>query len=62
MTLQKYFSHPSLVIYYFPTHKTKIETANRVETTNSKPPRPIIMFDQSKNREDQSDHIHYTLL
>jgi hypothetical protein len=31
VTLDKYFSHPSLVIYFFsvPTHKTKAGTANR---------------------------------
>jgi hypothetical protein len=31
VTLHKYFSHPSLVIYFFsvPTHKTKAGTANR---------------------------------
>jgi hypothetical protein len=35
VTLQKYFSHPSLVIYFFsnPTHKTKTGTSNRWETT-----------------------------
>jgi hypothetical protein len=49
-TLQKYFSHPSLVIYFFsnPTHKTKIGTATRWETTNSKPHGPIIMIGQSE--------------
>ncbi len=30
------------------THKTKTGTANRWETANSKPPRPIIMIGQSK--------------
>jgi hypothetical protein len=31
VTLQKYFSHSSLVIYFFPTptHKAKTATANR---------------------------------
>jgi hypothetical protein len=31
VTLHKYFSHPSLVIYLFsvPTHKTKAGTANK---------------------------------
>ncbi len=35
--LQKYFSHPSLVIYIFSnaTHQTKTGIANRWETTNS---------------------------
>ncbi len=33
VTLQKYFSHPSLVIYFFcnPTHKTETGTANKWE-------------------------------
>jgi hypothetical protein len=38
VALQKYFSHPSLVIYFFfsnATHKTKTGIANRWETTNS---------------------------
>jgi hypothetical protein len=40
VSLQKYFSHPSLVIYFFPTptYKTKIETPNKWENTNSKQP------------------------
>jgi hypothetical protein len=40
VTLQKYFSHPSVVIYFFSnlTHKTETGTANRWETTNSNPP------------------------
>jgi hypothetical protein len=35
VTLQKYFSHPSLAIYFFPnhTHKTKARTPNKWETT-----------------------------
>jgi hypothetical protein len=35
VTLQKYFSHPSLVIYFLsnPTHKTKTRTPNKWETT-----------------------------
>jgi hypothetical protein len=38
--LQEYFSHPSLAIYLpsNPVHNTKIGTANRWETINSKPP------------------------
>ncbi len=45
MILQKHFSHPSLVIYFFPkpTHKTEIGTANRWETTDSKAPEPILI-------------------
>jgi hypothetical protein len=40
VTVEKHFSDPSLVIYFFsnPTHKTKTGTANRWETTNNKPP------------------------
>jgi hypothetical protein len=42
---KNYFSHPSLVICFFSnlTHKTKIRNANTWETTDSKPPGPIIM-------------------
>ncbi len=51
MTLQKYFSHPSLVIHFFcnPAKKTETGIANRWGTTNSKPARPIIMMGQSEN-------------
>jgi hypothetical protein len=64
MTLQKYFSHPSLAIYSYatPTHKTETGTANRWGTCKSKPPGPISMMGQSKNTDHQSDHIYYTLL
>jgi hypothetical protein len=50
VTLQKYFLHPSLVLYFFgnPTHKTETWTANRWGTTNSKPPGQIIMIGQSE--------------
>jgi hypothetical protein len=41
VNLQKSFSHPSLVIYFF------AGTANW-GTTNSKPPGPIIMMTQSE--------------
>jgi hypothetical protein len=46
VTLKKCFSHQSLVIYCFPTSPSKLKTgtANTWETTNSKPPRPIIMI------------------
>jgi hypothetical protein len=46
VALQKYFSHPSLVIYSFatPPIKTEIGTANRWGTTDSKPHGPIIMM------------------
>ncbi len=39
-----FFSHPSLVIYFF----RKTGTANRWGTTNSKQPRRIIMIGQSE--------------
>jgi hypothetical protein len=40
VTPQKYFSHPSVVVYIFatPTNKTETGTANRWGTSNSKPP------------------------
>ncbi len=45
------------------THKTKTWFANGWEPTNSKPPRPIIMITYLfGNKEQQSDHIYYTLL
>jgi hypothetical protein len=49
VTLQKYFPHPSLVIYFFsnPTHKTKTGTSNRWETTSSNPAGPIKLCRQS---------------
>jgi hypothetical protein len=48
VTLQKYFSHPSLVIYLFsnPNNKSETGTANRWETTNSKPTGQIVMIGQ----------------
>jgi hypothetical protein len=48
-SLQKYFSIPSLVIYFFsnPTHKPKTGTANRWETTNSNPLGPLKLSSQS---------------
>ncbi len=47
--LEKYFSHPRLVIYLFSntSHKTKIGIVNRWETTNSNPPGPIKLSSQS---------------
>jgi hypothetical protein len=41
-----YFSYYYFILFSNPTRKTKIETANRWETTNSKPPGPIIMANQ----------------
>jgi hypothetical protein len=47
--LHKYFSHPSLVIYFFANHLThKTGTANKWHTTNSKPPTSIITIGQSE--------------
>jgi hypothetical protein len=50
--LANYFLHPSLVIYFFvtPAIKLKLGLQNRWETTNNKPPQPIIMIDQLENR------------
>ncbi len=47
--MQKYSSHSSLIMYFFPTpfHKTKTGSANWWETSNSKPPGLIIMIGQS---------------
>jgi len=44
--LQKYFSHPSLVLYFLcnPTHKTEPGTAHSLGTINSKPHGPIHMM------------------
>jgi hypothetical protein len=43
--------------------KTGKRTANRCEgITNNKPPGPIIMIRESKNKEHQSNHSYYTLL
>ncbi len=50
VTLQKYFSHPSLVISCFcnPTHKSETGTTNRCHTTNSNQPGAIIMMGRSE--------------
>ncbi len=45
----------SNLLFLNPNHKTKTETANRWETTNTNPL-------GIKNMEQQSDHIYYTLL
>jgi hypothetical protein len=64
VTLAKIFltSKFSYSLFSNPTHKTKTETTNRLETTNRKPLGPIIMVDPSENREQQSNHIYYILL
>jgi hypothetical protein len=46
VTLQKYFSHPSLVLLF--SNHTKTRTANRWEITNSKAPGRIITICQSE--------------
>jgi hypothetical protein len=48
VTLRKYFSHPSLVMYSFATPPIKLKsgTANRWGTTNNKPHGPMIMMGQ----------------
>jgi len=63
MTLQKHFSHPSLVMYSFATPPIKLKLGQQIGggTTNSKPPGRIIMMGQSKNTEQQLDHVYYTL-
>jgi len=46
VTLQKYFSHSNLLVYFFATPPIKLKTgiANRSGSCNSKPPGPIIML------------------
>ncbi len=47
---QKYFSHPSLVIYIFATPPIKLKLGQQISnggTTDSKPHGPIIMMGQS---------------
>ncbi len=52
----------SLLLFPNSTHKTKTRFANGWEPTNSKLPRPIIMITYLfGNKEQQSDHIYYTL-
>jgi len=63
VTLQKYFSLPSRSSYLFtkfsnPIHKVEAGAANKWETTNSKPARPIIMMDQSKNESRSKMILH----
>jgi hypothetical protein len=42
------------------THKIKIGTANRWESTNSKPPGPIIIVDQSETRKAVKLYLSYS--
>jgi hypothetical protein len=59
VTLQKCFSHPSLVIYFFGNPSCKTETG----TANSKPPgTQTFYYGPIRNTGQQSDHIYYTLL
>jgi hypothetical protein len=51
VTLQKYFSHPSLVMYFFATPPIK-PTANKWGTISSNPPGTIIMMGQSATLMD----------
>jgi hypothetical protein len=51
VTLRKYFSQTSLVMYSFANpsiNKTETGTANRWGITKNKPPGPIIMMGQSE--------------
>ncbi len=64
-TLQKDFSHLSLVIYFFPTPtleiKLGLQIGRRLLISNSLG--PISHHDcQIRNREQQLDHVYYTLL
>ncbi len=58
---KKYFTHVSVVIYFFANLNPKTGTANRWETTNSKSPRPIIMIGQSETESSNSHIIFITL-
>ncbi len=64
VTLQRYFSHSSFSYLPFsnPTHKTKTGTANRWESTNTKPPEPIIIIGQSKTGSSSQIIFICTLL
>ncbi len=58
MTLQKHFSHPSFncqLLSKPPTYKTETGTANRWETTNSKPLGPIKLSTQSETTNKQTN-------
>ncbi len=50
----------SYLVFSHPTHITQTGTANRWETTNSKPPGPITMIDRSKT--GSSSQIIFTTL
>jgi hypothetical protein len=48
VTLQKYFSHPNLLVYFFATPPIKLKLGQEIGggSHNSKPPEPIIMLGQ----------------
>ncbi len=56
-------SHPSLVIYFFPTPAIKLKQKKGRGTTNSKPPGLINHHDDGpfRNTDPQSDRIYDTL-
>jgi hypothetical protein len=62
VTMWKKFTSKFSYLLFFsnPTHQTRTWTANRWETTNSKPPGQIIMIDQSEIESD-SQIISITL-
>jgi hypothetical protein len=47
VTLQKYISHPRLVIYFFPISPPQTESAKGSETTNNNLTEPIKPYSQS---------------
>jgi hypothetical protein len=63
VTLPKYSfkSKFDYLLFCNPTLE-EAETANRRETTISKPHGPIVMIGAFRSRDRQSDHIYYTLL
>jgi hypothetical protein len=50
----------SCVLFCNLTNKTETGTSNKWGTTNSKPPGPIIMMNQSETPKQQLDHFNYT--
>jgi hypothetical protein len=65
VTLQKYFSHPSLIIYFFPITRTQIELAlKRKEVGDHKHQTTSTEHNDwpIRNRDQQFDYIQYTLL
>jgi hypothetical protein len=65
VTLQKYFSHPSLVIYFFPITPIQIKLAlKRKEVGDHEQQTTSTEHNDwpNKNRDQQFDYIQYTLL